>query len=260
VTTPYPESAGGPWPPPSPPNGGHAGPASGALIHAALQPPELPPAPWDWDPPAAKEPAFSWWGLLGGLLAFVGVFAATAAFGVPLGWLWSAVAPRLAFEKYGGNLYYAESEPEQAVGADAWFLALGIGAGVLLAALTWVLVRRHRGPVVLVALVLGCAVGAYVAWRVGRGIGLAEFRDLTVNAKDGWRFFRPVDLGDPTIVDAYRRPPSALPSVLHPIWRAYKFVSNLPGALFAQSLAAVFTYTASAGWSRYPSLRRPDSR
>ncbi|MFC7479556.1 DUF2567 domain-containing protein [Luedemannella flava] len=101
-----------------------------------------------------------------------------AAFGAPLGWLWAALAPRIPIVRVDGGFTYADAEPEQVIAADGWFMLLGAGAGILLAVIVWLALRRWRGPVLLAGLVLGSLGSAWLAWYVGRHIGLAEFERL----------------------------------------------------------------------------------
>ena len=83
-----------------------------------------------------------------------------AAFGGVVGWVWSEVAPRLQVIKAGEGLLYADAEPEQPIAADGWFFLLGLGLGIVLAVLAWVLLRRYRGAAMLAGLTVGSLVGA----------------------------------------------------------------------------------------------------
>jgi hypothetical protein len=163
-----------------------------------------------------------------------------AALGIPLGWLWAAVAPRIPVVRVDGGFTYADAEPEQAVGADGWFLLLGAAAGIVLAILVWLLLRRWRGPLMAVFLVLGSFGSAWLAWWAGRHVGLAEFEQLRASATVGTRLLAPLGLRSTDFAAA------------NP-WRP-----ALTGVLAVQALAAAFTYTCCAGWSRFSSLRGPD--
>lgn len=167
------------------------------------------------------------------------VAAVVAASGFALGWLWSELAPRIALIKVDGGFVYAESEPEQPVAADGWFLLLGLAAGVVAGVLAWTL-RRHRGPAMLVALTLGCLGAAWIAWWFGRQIGLAELDRLRAAAPVGARVHAPLGLRI-TGLDSHRA-----------------WLPRLTGVAVAQALAAVFAYTSLAGFSRYAALRGPD--
>jgi hypothetical protein len=162
-----------------------------------------------------------------------------AASGFGLGWLWTVLSPRVALIKVEGGFAYADAEPEQALAADGWFLLLGAAAGVLFALLAWIL-RRHRGPAMLLALALGSLGAAWIAWWFGIHIGLAELNAARDAAPIGARVQAPLGL---RITDLDR----------HSAWQPL-----LTGVVAIQALAAVFCYTALAGFSRYPSLRGPD--
>ncbi len=163
---------------------------------------------------------------------------AVAALGIPVGWLWSAVAPRVLVGMSTDGPYLINPEPEEYVGADVTFLAVGLGAGAILAVFAWVVFRRRRGPGVAVALAVGSLAAGYVAWRFGRRIGLADYRDLLAHAEAGWQFYRPPGLRTAGLLRVLGAP--LIPR----------------GVLDAQALGAAATYTMLAGWSRYPNLMR----
>jgi hypothetical protein len=150
-----------------------------------------------------------------------------AAFGVVLGVVWQWATPGAGVLMTGEGPIHANPNSEHYFADDGWFALIGGVAGVVAAVACWTLARRHRGPVVMIGTVVGCLLSAVVAWQVGRHIGLAAFRDLLEHAATGRVFRRPARL-------------AAL------------------GVLGVQGFAAAFTYTLLAGWSRYPTLRRPD--
>ncbi len=101
--------------------------------------------------------------MLPALIALVSV----SLFGVPLGWLWSRLAPAHASVlTSGGELSMVPVESYHRFDALAIFLLITASAGVLLGALLW-LVRSRRGPVVLVAGVLGSLACAWLASELG---------------------------------------------------------------------------------------------
>jgi hypothetical protein len=166
-----------------------------------------------------------------------GVTLALTASGVLLGLLWVALAPGTPVIRTADGAVYAEPQPEQPIAADGWFSLLGLGFGVLATLGLWFLLRRHRGPLGLLAVVLGCLGAAVVAWRLGRTIGLATYERLLTSAPVGESFDRPVDLRAGG-VDVY----------FHVLPVPY-------GDLLLPAFAAAVTYTLLAGWSRWPSLR-----
>ncbi|GGR81507.1 hypothetical protein GCM10010169_27190 [Micromonospora fulviviridis] len=156
--------------------------------------------------------------------------------GAPLGLLWALVAPGTPVRMTAEGAVYATPQPEQPIAADGWFSLLGLGFGVLAAITLWVVLRRRRGPVGLVAGILGGLGAAVVAWQVGRRIGLGTFQRLLDTAPPGTDFTKPADLRAGGI-DWY----GPLP-VPH-------------GNLLLAAFGAAVTYTLLAGWSRWPSLR-----
>ncbi|MCG5451685.1 DUF2567 domain-containing protein [Micromonospora hortensis] len=171
------------------------------------------------------------------LAAVLGVVLALAALGVPLGLLWAALAPDTPVLKTAEGAIYAEPQPEQPIAADGWFSLLGLAFGLLVAFALWFVLRRWRGPVGLLAAVLGTLVAAPVAWQVGRRIGLAAFDRLLATAPAGQAFSKPADLRAGGVD-----------------W----LLGVLPvphGNLLLPAFGAAVMYTLLAGWSRWPGLR-----
>jgi hypothetical protein len=171
------------------------------------------------------------------LLVAAGTLVAVGLLGAPIGWLWSLVAPRAGYIKVEGGYLYADPEPEQIVAADAWFLIIGLGAGLVLALAAWLLLRRHRGVMVLLALVLGSLAGAMVAYWLGHRIGMDQFQSASAAAANGDRINGPLGL---RITDLNTRQ-----------W--WKPLTT--GVAAAQAAAAAVLYTCLAGFSRYDDLR-----
>lgn len=161
-----------------------------------------------------------------------------AALGVPIGWLWAEVSPRVLAVRTDRGFAYADPAPEQAVAADGWFALLGLAAGLLVAAVAWVVLRRHRGVAVLVAITVGSAGAAYLAWWVGTTIGEHEFEAVR-NVAIGAQVQAPLELRM-TNLDADEW------------WRPF-----VTGVAAAQPLMAALTYTMCAAFSTLPDLRPP---
>jgi hypothetical protein len=176
-------------------------------------------------------------GRIGTLVAAAATAVVVAGVGPLLGWLWAELAPRIPIIKVDGGFVYAEAEPEQAVAADGWFAILGTAAGVILAVLAWVVLRRYRGVTVLVALALGSFVAAALALWLGHKIGAAEFVTIRDAAAVGDRIEAPLSLRI-TNMDADQ-------------W----WLPKPTGVSAVQALVAVFTYTCLAGFSSHADLR-----
>ncbi|MEV4412225.1 DUF2567 domain-containing protein [Catellatospora sp. NPDC049609] len=168
--------------------------------------------------------------------------AVIGVLGLGLGLLWHALAPelplRMAELGTERGLVYISGEPEELAAAEGWFVLLGLGFGVLVAVLAWVLLPSRRGPIQLAGVLVGAVIAGWVAWYLGHHIGLAEYERLKTSA--------PVD----SIV---HRPPDL---------RAIKELDFFPyavgGTLLIPAFGAVVSYALMAAWSRWPSLRREE--
>ncbi|MGH2603378.1 MAG: DUF2567 domain-containing protein [Dehalococcoidia bacterium] len=175
------------------------------------------------------------------LIAALGVALATAVLGVLLGFVWYLLAPPLPLKKVDGGLAYTSPNPEQQVAQDGWFTILGLIFGILAAVLVWVIFRRWRGPIQLFAVALGAAGAGYLAWLVGREIGLDAYRDVVAAAPLNTVVEKPIDLS------ATGGDRICLPE---------RCVTLRSGDILIPALGAAIGYSLLAGWSRWPSLRR----
>lgn len=113
------------------------------------------------------------------LLPALRVLGVVAVLGLPLGWLWSRLAPveiaSVVADPGAGQagVVPMPGQTEHRFDAMATFVLLGMAAGVLTGQVLWLL-RSLRGPVVLVGAVLGSLVAAWFAMRVG--LWLVEWR------------------------------------------------------------------------------------
>jgi Protein of unknown function (DUF2567) len=112
----------------------------------------------------------------------LGVLCAVAVSGLPLGWLWSRLAPPElvglpASVAGAGGVLPLIGQSEHRFDDMATFLLLGIAAGVLTGAALWLL-RQRRGPVVAVAAILGSLLAAWLAMRVGLSLADAYYPDV----------------------------------------------------------------------------------
>ncbi len=107
------------------------------------------------------------------------VLCLVAVLGLPLGALWSWLAPpefvaRSPLAPTPGGVLPFVGQSEHRFDDMATFVLFGLAAGMLIGAALW-LFRRWRGPVVLVAAVLGSLVGAWLAMRVGLWLAAAHY-------------------------------------------------------------------------------------
>jgi len=115
--------------------------------------------PWAPQPPRVVVKA--------DLLPAASVLSFIALLGLAVGWLWSRLAPtQLAQVIEDGRLVPLRTESYHRFDDLALFTLFGIAAGVLTGVALWML-RERRGPVVLVAALIGSGLAAWLAMRVG---------------------------------------------------------------------------------------------
>ncbi|MEE6260673.1 DUF2567 domain-containing protein [Plantactinospora sonchi] len=169
----------------------------------------------------------------------LGVLLVLVLLGLPFGLLWSAVSPGVPVVQTENGAILAEPSPEGFIAADGWFTLLGFGLGVLVTIAVWVLLRRYRGPLGMLVVVLGMLGAALVAWQLGRHIGLAGYERMLDTAPAGTNFTKPPDLQ------------------AGQFYEALGFIPAIQD-LLVPAFSAVVVYTLLAGWSRYPGLRPED--
>ena len=124
------------------------------------------------------------------LVPAISVLSLISLFGLVVGWLWSLLAPPLR------QVIAADGKPANLV-AESYhrfddlvvFMLLGLGAGLVTGVAVWFL-RERRGPVIMIAAVLGALVGAWLAMQVGESFAQGRFavptglkvRDLIADA------------------------------------------------------------------------------
>lgn len=156
--------------------------------------------------------------------------AAVAVAGVPLGLFWRLLAPTVPMINAGAaGIVVNDPSPEEFIAAEGWFAILGLCFGLLVAALAWLVLRRHRGPGLVLGVTAGALMAAVVAWQLGRWIGLGAFHAWRDTATTGATFAAPPDL------------------------HAY-------GTLLVPGFAAAMVLTLLAGWSNDPDLDQPGAK
>lgn len=174
------------------------------------------------------------------LLLALGVAVVVALAGFPLGWLWSAIAPKTPVQMISDGAVLSQPEQEQMIADEGWYLFLTVLAGVLAAGLVWAFLRRSRGVPMVLGLSLGGVVGGSLAAWFGHHIGYAHFRHLATSAPVGTNFLAPVNL-----------------RVKQVGWW-HGFLPYARGDVLAMAIAALVVYLLLAAFSSYPSLRGPD--
>ncbi|AHI00433.1 hypothetical protein BC739_002809 [Kutzneria viridogrisea] len=108
------------------------------------------------------------------LLPALSVLSFVALVGLPVGWLWSVLAPGQRVLVSGTDQLPLLDESYHRFDDLVIFVLLGLGAGLVVGGAVWLL-RERRGPVVLFAAVLGSALAAWLAMRVGVSWAGARF-------------------------------------------------------------------------------------
>lgn len=116
------------------------------------------------------------------LLPALSTLGAVALLGLPLGALWSWLAPPeyvalSPLARTPGGVLPFVGQSEHRFDDLATFLLLGLAAGVLTGAALW-LFRRFRGPAFLLAGVLGSLIAAWLAMHTGLWLAAASYPDL----------------------------------------------------------------------------------
>ncbi|WP_100446216.1 DUF2567 domain-containing protein [Glycomyces xiaoerkulensis] len=203
---------------------------------------ELRPGPED---PAADRGERT----LGRDLLAAGVLAVIlTALGFPFAMLWQLITPRVEYLTVEGGWVPTESQPDGYVLADLYFSGLGLLLGIAAAMIAWAVMRERRGPAVLLGLTVGSVACQAVAWRLGRH-EWESFWEAARAAPSGVHMWRP-----PSVLFVELDPAAAWDALLAGDLTGALGSLQL-GALAVMALAAVFTYTVCAGWSRRPSLR-----
>ncbi len=114
------------------------------------------------------------------LRAAAGVFgasaAATAVWGIPAGFLWGALAPRLLVLVVSkGTAEIVQPETSAFIVADLWFCLIGVAGGLVTGVLGYLLAVRRRGPAAAAGLIVGALGAAAVTLWIGDNYGLAGF-------------------------------------------------------------------------------------
>ncbi|WP_112133876.1 DUF2567 domain-containing protein [Glycomyces dulcitolivorans] len=181
--------------------------------------------------------------LAAGVLAVI-----LTALGFPFAMLWQIVTPRVEFIVVDGGWVAVETYPEGYIEGDLMFAGIGLALGIVAAVLAWSAMRERRGPILLLGLVIGSIACQVVAWKIGAH-EWQQFWDAVERAPAGVHMWRP-----PSVLFVELDPAAAWDAL-----RVGEFTAALDslqlGALAVMALAATFTYTVCAGWSRRPSLR-----
>jgi hypothetical protein len=158
------------------------------------------------------------------LLPAVSIASLVALLGLPQAWIWSLIAPP---ERVGvsatGQVLPLIDESNHRFDDIAIFLLIGLTAGLLTGAAIWLL-RGRRGPTIMIAVVLGSVIAAWLAMQTGLSFAAGRY----------------VVSGPPTVGMMFELAPR-----LETGW-----------VLLAQPLGAAFAYGVLAAWNGSRDLGR----
>lgn len=101
------------------------------------------------------------------LLPAVSVLSLFGLLGIPLGWLWAQLAPAQRSQvQLDGKPLAIDIEAWHRFDALVIFLLLALATGVIIGAGTWLL-RERRGPVAMIAAVLGALMAGWLGEMMG---------------------------------------------------------------------------------------------
>jgi hypothetical protein len=195
------------------------------------------PTGYGWAPPPAPPAGRNRWREL--LLALVLAVVSTAL-GIPLGLAWTSYAPHAhKTVLYEYALYNGD---ERLIAGEGWYVLASLATGLVLAVLAWVVLRRYRGPIILLGLALGGIGGGVLMYAVGHRVGAAHATYLLTHSPPGTDVRMPVDLGAQRIG----------------LWHGW--LPFAQGDVLCMAIAAALIYLILAGFSAYPSLRPPTAQ
>jgi hypothetical protein len=161
--------------------------------------------------------------VLSGVVVFV--------LGGPLGLLWAWLAPSVPVIDAGqSGIVVNDPSPEEYIAADGWFTLLGLGFGLLVAIVAWLVLRRDRGPFLLLGVVAGTlGAGYYLAPWLGEMIGRSAYQHWRDTAVQGATYMAPPEV-------------------------------HSTGPMLVPAFAAAIVLTLLAGWSNDPDLEQPGAK
>lgn len=109
------------------------------------------------------------------LLPSLSVLSLISVLGLPIGWLWARLAPPQLVRMYpGGQVSPLPLESYHSFDDFGIFALASFGVGLLTGFVAW-RIRRRRGPVLLIAVVLGSAIAAWLAMHLGVSFAVGRY-------------------------------------------------------------------------------------
>jgi len=129
-------------------------------------------------------------------LVFGASAAATAVWGIPAGFLWGALAPRVLVQVVSkGTAEIVQPETSAFIVADLCFCLIGVAGGLVTGVLGYLLAVRRRGPAAAAGLIVGALGAAAVTLGIGDHYGQAGFRHQLAHSPPGTHLHASLALG-----------------------------------------------------------------
>lgn len=125
-----------------------------------------------------------------------GMFAAVlTVLGVPIGLVWSAIAPRAGLVVIApGQAVPADPESTAYMTGDGQFALLTMGAGAVVAVIAYTVAGRRTGTGAVLGLAAGGVLGSLIAWLLGTWPAAAGYRQALRGAHPGDQLTAALDL------------------------------------------------------------------
>ncbi|WP_430779884.1 hypothetical protein [Actinoplanes sp. G11-F43] len=141
------------------------------------------------------------------LAVAAGSATAISVLGVPLGLLWAWLTPSVPVVNAGqSRILVTDPSPEQYIAADGWFTLLGLGFGLIVTIVAWLVMRRDRGPFLLLGVVGGTLLSGFlVAPMAGEFLGRGAYDQWRATAAQGATYLAPPEVQalGPKLVPAF---------------------------------------------------------
>lgn len=156
--------------------------------------PERPEVPGTVDPPGTRPTAAST------AVWSVALLAGSVALGLLGGLIWGELAPRALLQEISaGTAEIVNIETRAYFGADVWFSAIAVVAGLLTGVLGYRLAVAPRDGAarasVAVALILGAVAGGFTMMWLGGQFGLSSYNRQLASSQAGTLFSSSLSLG-----------------------------------------------------------------
>lgn len=136
------------------------------------------------------------------LLPAISIALLLAVFGLPLGWIWSRIAPpqRVGVSNTGQVLPLVD-ETYHVWDDVAIYLLMGLAFGIVAGVAIWLL-RERRGPTVMIAAVIGAVAAGWLMTKTGvsfaagdyivpSGLKVGSLFDVAPQLNTGWILLAP---------------------------------------------------------------------